>query len=82
MQKKTPNNAIPLHLNGEMIFKKGKCSMKFVLIALLILLTVFFVCVAIVTFSVFALGSIFSNKEDADYIAHMAQKQNLATGEP
>ena len=56
--------------------------MKFVLIALLILLTVFFVCVAIVTFCVFALGSIFSNKEDADYIAHMAQKQNLATGEP
>lgn len=56
--------------------------MKFVLIALLILLAVFLVCVAIVGFCVLALGSIFSNKEDADYIAHMSQKQNLATGEP
>ena len=56
--------------------------MKFVFIALLILLAVFLVCVAIVGFCAFALGSIFSNKEDADYIAYVSQKQKLTAGEP
>lgn len=52
--------------------------LKAVMIVLSILLVT---ALAIVVYCIFAMGSICSNKEDAEYAAYMAQKQKLNTGE-